>query len=138
MHSYPVFQSYAVPKEVGKIGTDSPTFVEPIAERKDGIQAMFAKQTLKDTRTTSSAKSSPRKRSASPTNDKTDVKGEAQPAKKAKIEKVNAWEDDSDIEYVDDQDQGNHADERKRKDSKVSVPDKYFFIILVLQLLCCR
>ncbi|TFK80769.1 DUF159-domain-containing protein [Polyporus arcularius HHB13444] len=109
---------YAVPKEVGKIGTDSPTFVEPIAERKDGIQAMFAKQTLKDTRT--SAKSSPRKRSASPTNDKTDVKGEAQSAKKAKIEKVNAWEDDSDIEYVDDQDQGNHADERKRKDSKIT------------------
>ncbi len=128
MHLYAAAHSYAVPKEVWKIGTDSPTFVEPIAERKDGIQAMFAKQTLKDTRTTSPAKSSPRKRSPSPTNGKTDVKGEAQSAKKAKIEKVNAWEDDSDIEYVDDQDQGDHADERK--DPKVSVLDNYFFIII--------
>ncbi|KAF6750897.1 hypothetical protein DFP72DRAFT_909583 [Ephemerocybe angulata] len=37
-------ECYQVPKEVGKIGTESPTFVEPVANRKDGIQAMFAKQ----------------------------------------------------------------------------------------------
>src|SRR5688572_19325782 len=36
--------SYQVPKEVGKIGTESPTYIEPVAARKDGIQAMFAKQ----------------------------------------------------------------------------------------------
>ena len=36
--------SYQVPKEVGKVGVESPTFVEPITQRKDGIQAMFAKQ----------------------------------------------------------------------------------------------
>ena len=34
----------AVPKEVGKVGTESPTFIQPITERKDGIRAMFAKQ----------------------------------------------------------------------------------------------
>ncbi|KAJ7216202.1 hypothetical protein B0H12DRAFT_992514, partial [Mycena haematopus] len=36
--------SYQVPKEVGKVGTESSTFIEPVANRKDGIQAMFTKQ----------------------------------------------------------------------------------------------
>ncbi|KAF8172845.1 hypothetical protein K438DRAFT_1772541 [Mycena galopus ATCC 62051] len=35
---------YQVPKEVGKVGTESATFIEPVANRKDGIQAMFTKQ----------------------------------------------------------------------------------------------
>lgn len=39
-----IHTSYQVPKEVGKVGTESPTFIQPIAQRKDGIQAMFAKQ----------------------------------------------------------------------------------------------
>lgn len=39
-----VFSSYAVPTEVGKVGTESPSFIEPITSRKDGIQAMFSKQ----------------------------------------------------------------------------------------------
>ena len=96
--------SYQVPKEVGKVGNESPTFVQPIAHRKDGIQAMFAKQTQKGTTAASPAKSSTRKlkRSASPATEMTDVTGGAQPAKKARVEKVNAWDDDSDIEYVDD------------------------------------
>ena len=33
-----------VPPEVGKVGLDSPSFVQPIEERKDGIKALFAKQ----------------------------------------------------------------------------------------------
>jgi len=37
-------ECYQVPQEVGRVGTESPTFVEPIATRKDGIQAMFSKQ----------------------------------------------------------------------------------------------
>lgn len=40
-------RSYAVPKEVGKVGTESSTFIEPVAARKDGIAAMFAKQEKK-------------------------------------------------------------------------------------------
>lgn len=35
---------YQVPKEVGKVGNESPSFIEPVKERKDGIQAMFQKQ----------------------------------------------------------------------------------------------
>ena len=35
---------YQVPQEVGKVGNDSPTFVQPIAARADGIQALFARQ----------------------------------------------------------------------------------------------
>jgi hypothetical protein len=40
--------SYQVPKEVGKVGTESPSFIEPVANRKDGIQAMFSKQRQAD------------------------------------------------------------------------------------------
>lgn len=36
--------SYAVPTEVGKVGTESPTFIEPVQKRKDGIEAMFMRQ----------------------------------------------------------------------------------------------
>ncbi|KDQ54474.1 hypothetical protein JAAARDRAFT_38145 [Jaapia argillacea MUCL 33604] len=42
-HGSPL-ECYAVPKEVGKVGTESPTFIQPVAQRKDGIQAMFSKQ----------------------------------------------------------------------------------------------
>ncbi|KAG6813542.1 hypothetical protein H0H92_009934 [Tricholoma furcatifolium] len=38
-------ECYQVPKEMGKVGTESPSFIEPISARKDGIQAMFSKQT---------------------------------------------------------------------------------------------
>lgn len=37
------FRSYQVPKEVGKVGTESPSYIEPVSQRKDGIEAMFAK-----------------------------------------------------------------------------------------------
>ncbi|KAJ3796476.1 hypothetical protein GGU11DRAFT_140337 [Lentinula aff. detonsa] len=37
-------ECYQVPKEVGKIGTESSSFILPISERKDGIEAMFSKQ----------------------------------------------------------------------------------------------
>ena len=36
--------SYPVPKEVGKVGTNSSTYVEPVSERKDGIASFFKRQ----------------------------------------------------------------------------------------------
>jgi hypothetical protein len=33
-----------VPTEVGKVGAESPTFIEPVQKRKDGIEAMFSRQ----------------------------------------------------------------------------------------------
>ncbi len=103
--------SYQVPKEVGKIGTESPTFVQPVKDRKDGIQAMFAKQQKPQpqlTAASSTADPTPprpervRKRSASPADLKPPgTTGESQ-TKKLKVEKLNTWEDDSDVEYVDD------------------------------------
>ncbi|PCH43063.1 DUF159-domain-containing protein [Wolfiporia cocos MD-104 SS10] len=88
---------YQVPKEVGKTGNESATFVEPIKERKDGIQAMFARQ---QSRVSSpSPYASPEKRKREPTPDITEQKSIS---KKAKIQKVNAWEDVSEIDYVDD------------------------------------
>lgn len=40
---------HSVPLEVGKVGNESPTFIERIDERKDGIKAMFAKAQKKAT-----------------------------------------------------------------------------------------
>lgn len=34
---------YQVPKEVGKVGTESETFIHPVKDRKDGIEAMFGR-----------------------------------------------------------------------------------------------
>jgi hypothetical protein len=36
--------SYPVPPEVGKVGKDSPTFIQPVSERSDGIKSFFNKQ----------------------------------------------------------------------------------------------
>ncbi|KAG9045053.1 hypothetical protein FS837_007129 [Tulasnella sp. UAMH 9824] len=36
--------AYRVPKEVGQFGTNDPSFVQPVAKRKDGIAAIFKKQ----------------------------------------------------------------------------------------------
>jgi hypothetical protein len=52
--------SYAVPTEVGKVGTESPTFIEPVQKRKDGIEAMFTRQAK------AAAGSGKRKREPSP------------------------------------------------------------------------
>ena len=113
-----IFFSYPVPKEVGKVGTESPTFIEPVSQRRDGIQAMFAKQIESKASPSSSqnspAKSTKRKREASSSPlpstprkklqkqviDLCEDEGEDRPAS---VEKLNAWEDDSDVEYVDKQ-----------------------------------
>jgi len=58
-------ECYQVPKEVGKVGTESPTFIEPIANRKDGIQAMFLRQKQAKSSLVREA-SKKRKRSSSP------------------------------------------------------------------------
>ncbi|KAG1731391.1 hypothetical protein EDB19DRAFT_1855927 [Suillus lakei] len=54
---------YQVPKEVGKVGAESPAFIQPVATRKDGIEAMFAKQRTKQEGNKEGIK---RKRSLSP------------------------------------------------------------------------
>jgi len=61
---------YQVPKEVGRVGAESATYIQPLSNRKDGIQAMFARQRLKqDPKQTkpSEVVHSRRKRSPSPT-----------------------------------------------------------------------
>lgn len=39
--------SYPVPREVGKVGTQSPDYLKPVSERKGNIASFFAKQPLK-------------------------------------------------------------------------------------------
>lgn len=92
---------YRVPKEVGKVGAESPAFIEPVSERKDGIEAMFARQ--KEGPKAAGSPGKKRKRSVSPVpgpsnTSETHVKSEVQPD----AEKVNAWEDNMKIEYVDE------------------------------------
>ncbi|KAF8331836.1 uncharacterized protein EI90DRAFT_888391 [Cantharellus anzutake] len=41
------FDCYPVPKEVGKVGTNSPTFFLPVSQRRDGIEAFFQNQRMK-------------------------------------------------------------------------------------------
>ncbi|KAF7795134.1 hypothetical protein EIP86_006281 [Pleurotus ostreatoroseus] len=55
---------YAVPQEVGKVGAESSTFIQPISQRKDGIEAMFAKQSK--TQSSQTTRDSKRKRIPSP------------------------------------------------------------------------
>ncbi|KAI9459908.1 DUF159-domain-containing protein [Lactarius psammicola] len=40
-------ECYAVPQEVGRVGVESPTFIEPVEKRKDGIEALFTRQANK-------------------------------------------------------------------------------------------
>jgi hypothetical protein len=79
--------SYAVPQEVGKVGTESASFVHPVAERKDGIDAFFKKAfaggakplNSSGTASTSTANGDARKiKSASPEK-KPDVKVQTSP-----------------------------------------------------------
>jgi hypothetical protein len=90
---------------VGKVGTESPTFIEPVAQRKDGIKAMFAKQTTSPTKYSinelpqqlpPSPSARKRKHEEASMEERTDEK-----MKLPKVEKVDAWEDDNNIEYLD-------------------------------------
>lgn len=61
--THPTLQCYPVSPDVGKVGNESPSFIEPISKRKDGIMAMFASQGSQKSEPSSPIK---RKRSASP------------------------------------------------------------------------
>ena len=77
--------SYPVSPDVGKVGNESATFIEPISQRKDGIAAMFASQGSQKSESSSPAK---RKRSASPV-----------PARKRKTTDTGG-KSDSEIEFI--------------------------------------
>jgi hypothetical protein len=117
--------SYAVPREVGKVGVQSPTFIEPVQKRKDGIEAMFSRQTKTAQQQTSASRDAPpaaaaagsgkRKReSSSPTEEKEEEKEKetgtsvsttapSSPAKRSKVkEEVPIKHDDAiDLEEGD-------------------------------------
>ncbi|KAJ7281770.1 hypothetical protein C8J57DRAFT_1298513 [Mycena rebaudengoi] len=97
-------ECYQVPKEVGRVGTESSTFIEPVANRKDGIQAMFTKQ--------KEAQTSPKKitRKRSPSSDTIEVVDTPSSSiiadgpsssKKPKRKHAPTVDDDSDIEIID-------------------------------------
>ncbi|RDB23522.1 hypothetical protein Hypma_009219 [Hypsizygus marmoreus] len=90
-------ECYQVPKEVGKVGTESSTFIEPITSRKDGIQAMFSKQAK-----TSDSKHPAVKRSRSKSPAKVhDLTADSPPpTKKAKVEKRKSEKGNSDVAVV--------------------------------------
>jgi hypothetical protein len=104
--------SYAVPKEVGKVGVQSPTFIEPVQKRKDGIEAMFSRQTKAAQQQKSASRDTPpgaaaaesgkRKReSSSPTEEMEEEKetgtsvSPSSPAKRSKIKNDPIKHDDT-------------------------------------------
>ena len=92
--------SYAVPQEVGRVGVESPTFIEPVEKRKDGIEALFSRQTAKGTTPASSPQRGKRKRESSspPVNEKPAT------TRSVKTEPINvdvgAASDDSEVEIL--------------------------------------
>jgi len=108
-----------VPKEVGKVGVQSPTFIEPVQNRKDGIEAMFSRQAKaaqqpqqksasRDAPPATAAGSGKRKRESSPpTEEKDEEKQEKEtstsvsttapssPAKRSKVKKDPIKHDDT-------------------------------------------
>jgi hypothetical protein len=81
-----------VPAEVGKVGVESPTFIEPVQKRKDGIEAMFMRQTTTKAKesTTAAVGSGKRKHepsSPSPASAAAATAPSSSPAKRAKAEK---------------------------------------------------
>lgn len=112
--------SYAVPKEVGKVGVQSPTFIEPVQKRKDGIEAMFSRQANAARQQKSASRDTPpvvvaaagigkRKReSSSPTEDKEEEKetgtlvsttAPALPARRSKVKKEDPIKHDDAIDF---------------------------------------
>ena len=102
-----------MPKEVGKVGVQSPTFIEPVQNRKDGIEAMFSRQAKaaqqksasRDTPPAASAGGGKRKRESSPPTEKEEEKEElgtsvstttpSSPAKHSKVKKDPIKHDDT-------------------------------------------
>jgi hypothetical protein len=99
-----------VPKEVGKVGTESAKFIQPVAQREDGIKAMFAKQTSKAAPAMKSSKHPETGSSRSPKgkrkrkgNEKqhNDLEDEDDRPKESKLVKIDSWEDSDVVEYTD-------------------------------------
>ncbi|KAI0277879.1 hypothetical protein BGY98DRAFT_917654 [Russula aff. rugulosa BPL654] len=110
-------ECYAVPREVGKVGVQSPTFIEPVQKRKDGIEAMFSRQTKTAQQQTSASRDAPpaaaaagsgkRKReSSSPTEEKEEEKetgtsvsttAPSSPAKRSKVKEEDPIKHDDAI-----------------------------------------
>ena len=70
--------SFPVPPEVGKIGKDSPTFIQPVSERSDGIKSFFQKQTTSPAKPIPKSTLSPSK-APTPSSPKVKIKDETEP-----------------------------------------------------------
>jgi hypothetical protein len=111
---------------VGKVGTESAAFIEPISQRKDGIEAMFAKAKQKDIKhaTTNASTSltkledvvkaeepsssvpstpptTPSRRKRGHSSSPLDLDQELA-EREPKLQKLDAWEDDSQVNYIDE------------------------------------
>jgi hypothetical protein len=93
-----------VPKEVGKVGSESEKFIEPVAERNNSIKAMFTKQKIipvSPSPIPSYKKEDTVKRKCDPEEAEDHALSiDAHPHKQAKVEKIDAWEDVDEMEYV--------------------------------------
>jgi hypothetical protein len=75
--------SYPVPPEVGKVGKESPTFIQPVSERSDGIKSFFNKQSPAKTKIKAEPETT---KSSTSTRPKESVKDEIKEESKMKVD----------------------------------------------------
>ncbi|KAH9976732.1 hypothetical protein BGW80DRAFT_1290117 [Lactifluus volemus] len=106
------------PLECWKVGAESPTFIEPVQKRKDGIEAMFMRQSK-------AQKSEPEPPSLSvdiaPPEKSAKRKRERSPGKSPKPETVENVDTDSDVEILPDPLQSSPTSPSKVKKEKGDV-----------------
>jgi len=105
-------ECYAVPSEVGKVGVESRTFIEPVQNRRDGIEAMFMRQTKAVPKS-----GGKRKRDPSPTEEKPETTTPSPSPAKKRANKAEGDTGTIEPEVVDvdagtgqDSAEGSHSD----------------------------
>ena len=114
-----------MPPEVGKVGTNSPTFVQPVSERSDGIKSFYQKQSS----SASPAKAKKADGGATGEGAGADVKEEAKPASSSaargvqremgqlKDEKAGVRGEDTEKDSKADEEEGRAKKRRRRRSS---------------------
>ena len=116
--------SFPVPPEVGKIGTNSPTYIQPVSERADGIKSFFQKQTSSPAK--GKAEKAPKADKSSNEDTKSEFKGEGRsgPVKTESDETKPKVESKLEPDVGDDSNAPNASDDRDEVKAESSKPGK--------------
>ncbi|KAJ9113901.1 hypothetical protein QFC19_000095 [Naganishia cerealis] len=112
-------EDYPVPTEVGKIGNNSPSFVLPVKERKDGIANFFKKQTTSAAGVDDVDTASSTAPAASIKSQKKEQVENLKPAKSSKRLRREELEGSSAVVVFDDG--GSRLDKKPRRENEENV-----------------